>query len=210
MASDRSGRTGIETAAALGGVYMSLRDFERTEIDAIVTGIAAEYERQGVEIGSIEVSSSFTEEDLMWMIAINSVAFQQDLDVMTAENVRSFCKTQLDYNILDAVFGDGEGTLKVEFEALDPEAMMEELEFDEEAKTWVRALYETLSESDALNTFSDKFEAYVPSYSGVTWDGSYTHGDSYDNTIDMSGFIDPATKNNHDLAAYAVQAWENN
>ena len=33
---------------------------------------------------------------------------------------------------------------------------------------------------------------------------------AYDNTIDISGFVSPETKNNLDLVAYAVQAWENN
>ena len=197
-------------AATLGGVYMRLEDFERTEIDAIVTSIASEYERQGVQISSIEVKSSFSEEDLMWMIAINSVAFQQDLNIMTAENIRELCKTHLDYSLFDEIFGEGEVKLTVEFESLDPEAMMDKLDFDEEAKTWVRALYETLSESGALDTYADAFEKYTPSYSGVTWNGEYTHGDAYDNTIDMSGFVDPSTKNNLDLAAYATQAWQNN
>lgn len=196
--------------AALGGVYMSLEDFERTEIDAIVTSITSEYERQGVEISSIDVSSSFTEDDLQWMISINSVAYQQDLNVMTAEHVRQLCRTKLDYNIFGLITGDSDVTLEVKFESLDHEAMMDELGFDDEAKTWVRALYETLSESDALNVYADKFTPFVPSYSGVTWDGGYERGDSdYDNTIDVSVFISPDTKNNLDLAAYAVQAWEN-
>ena len=53
--------------------------------------------------------------------------------------------------------------------------------------------------------------AYQPDYSG---DGSYSgnvqYGTEYDNEIDISDFIDPESKNNHDLAAYAIQAWENN
>ena len=197
-------------ASALGGVYMSLSDFERTEIDAIVTGLASEYEREGTEIGSIEVDSSFTEDDLLWMIAINSVAYQQDLNIMTAENVRELCQAKLSHNAVDVLLGDEAATLEITFQSLDPEAMMDELGYDEEAKTWVRAIYETLSASDALNTFADKFEAYAPSYSGVTWDGSYDPGGgNYDNTIDMSAFVDPESKNNLDLAAYAVQAWEN-
>ena len=152
-----------DRAAALGGVYMSLEDFQRTEIDAIVTSIATEYERQGYEIESIEVTSSFDEEDLMWMISINSVAFQQDLNVMTAENIRELCKTQMDYNLWDMLFGEGKITLKIEFQKLDPEKAMNDLGFEDEAKTWVRAFYETLSESDALNTYADQFAAFVPS-----------------------------------------------
>ena len=38
--------------------------------------------------------------------------------------------------------------------------------------------------------------------------GFLVRGGSADNTIDISGFTNPRTKNNHDLAAYAIQAWE--
>lgn len=39
--------------------------------------------------------------------------------------------------------------------------------------------------------------------------GSYERGSDRSNEIDISGFTDSATKNAHDLVAYAVQAWEN-
>ena len=39
-----------EQAMRIGGAYMSLDDFERTQIDSIVTGIAAEYEADGTAI----------------------------------------------------------------------------------------------------------------------------------------------------------------
>ena len=197
-------------AAALGGIYMSLEDFERTEIDAIVTSIVSEYERQGYVVESINVTSYFDEDDLMWMISINSVAFQQDLNVMTAENIRELCITTMDYDFWDMLFGDGTISLEIVFQKLDPEKAMTDLGFDGEAKTWVRAFYETLSESDALNLYADQFDTFIPSYSGVTWDGGYDRisGD-YDNAIDLSGFVNPGMKNNLDLAAYAVQAWQN-
>ena len=44
-----------EQAMRIGGAYMSLDDFERTQIDSIVTGIAAEYEADGTAIDHIEV-----------------------------------------------------------------------------------------------------------------------------------------------------------
>ena len=197
-------------AASLRSAYMSLEDFEKTEIDAVVTGIAAEYERQGLTIGEIEVDSSFDEEDLMWMVSINSVADRQNLDVTTADVIRERCKTQLVYDLWDTVFDDGSVTLKITFQKLDPEALMNELHFDAEEQAWARLLYTSLSEGDVLNTYVDEFEPYTPSYSGVTWDGSYTSGEAYDNTIDLSRFVDPSTKNNLDLAIYATQAWENN
>ena len=112
--------------------------------------------------------------------------------------------------------------LRIIFQPLDKDKLMDDLAFDEDAKTWAGALFETIYESDALGKYKDKFEAYKPSYAGDT---SYTgpaesapggsgggggaeSGGSADNTIDISGFTNPRTKNNHDLAAYAIQAWE--
>lgn len=44
---------------------------------------------------------------------------------------------------------------------------------------------------------------------GGTYSGGYEAGGARDTEIDISGFKNPASKNAHDLAAYAVQAWEN-
>ena len=88
---------------------------------------------------------------------------------------------------------------------------MDNLGFDEDAKTWAGALYETIFESDAIETYGDYFAAYEPDYSGDSgWSGQMEYGSDYDNAIDISGFVSPETKNNLDLVAYAVQAWENN
>lgn len=44
---------------------------------------------------------------------------------------------------------------------------------------------------------------------GEGYDGDFLRGSGHSTAIDTSGFADPGTKNAHDLAAYAVQAWEN-
>ena len=202
-------------AMTIGGVYMSLDDFEAAQIDSVVTGIVAEYEKNGTAIDRIEVSSSMTDKDLLWIIAINSAAYRQDLNAMSADLVRDFCKSSLSYfPSIGFAEGSGDGvvtTLRVEVKHLDPEDLMEGLDFDEDTRQWAGALYETLEQSGAINKYRTYFETHRPDYSG---DGSYSgdvqYGTDYDNTIDISGFIDPSTKNNLDLAAYAIQAWENN
>lgn len=200
-------------AMTIGGVYMSLDDFEAAQIDSVVTGIVAEYEESGTAIDRIEVSSSMTEKDLLWIIAINSAAYRQDLNAMSADLVRDFCRSSLSY-FPSLGFAEGDGvvtTLRVEVRHLDPEDLMDGLDFDEDARQWAGALYETLKQSDAINKYRTYFETHRPDYSG---DGSYSgdvqYGTDHDNTIDISGFIDPGTKNNLDLAAYVIQAWENN
>lgn len=206
-----------EQALTVGGAYMSLEDFEKTRQDAIITGLAADYENRGISIDEIKVTSKFEEDDLCWYIAINSVAHKQNLSEMKPEEIQSLLISNLKYTSRVDTFGE-QNVLKITFQSLDPEKLMDDLEFDEEARTWAGALYETIFESNALETYADKFEAYKPSYSGDTdytgpvetpsGGGSAESGGSADNTIDISGFTSPRTKNNHDLAAYAVQAWE--
>lgn len=207
-----------EQALMIGGAYMSIDDFERTQMDAIVTSLVAEYEADGTKIDQINVTRTFDEEDLCWLIAINSVAYKQDLNLMDAAAIQELCSSRLKYtmSLSSLVSGEGEDalitrTLVVKFAKLDAEKLMDQLGFDKEAKTWAGALYETLVESDALDQYGDYFGSYRLDYGGdSTYNGAYEHGGAYDNGIDISQFTDPATKNNLDLAAYAIQAWENN
>ena len=208
-----------EQALSIGGAYLSLEDFEKTQQDAIITGEAAAYENQGVTIDEIRASSKFDEEDLCWYIAINSVAHKQDLSEMKPEEVQSLLISNLKHTTRLESSGD-QTVLRIIFQPLDKDKLMDDLAFDEDAKTWAGALFETIYESDALNKYKDKFEAYKPSYAGDTGytgpaetspgvgGGGAESGGNADNTIDISGFTNLCTKNNHDLAAYAIQAWE--
>ncbi len=174
-----------EQAMRIGGAYMSLDDFERTQIDSIVTGIAAEYEADGTAIDHIEVKNTMKEDDLLWIIAINSAAYEQDLDAMSAELIQNFCQSTLSYQpSLSLLGGSTSATLEVEIKRIDPEELMEHMGFNEDARQWAGALFETLKDSGALEKYGGYFSAYQPDYSG---DGSYSgdiqHGTSYDSVL---------------------------
>ena len=156
-----------EQALSIGGAYLSLEDFEKTQQDAIITGEAAAYENQGVTIDEIRVSSKFDEEDLCWYIAINSVAHKQDLSEMKPEEVQSLLISHLRHTTRLESSGN-QTVLRIIFQPLNKDKLMADLEFDEDAKTWAGALFETIYESDALNKYKDKFEAYKPNYAGDT------------------------------------------
>ena len=178
-----------EQAMRIGGAYMSLDDFERTQIDSIVTGIAAEYEADGTAIDHIEVKNTMKEDDLLWIIAINSAAYEQDLDAMSAELIQNFCQSTLSYQpSLSLLGGSTSATLEVEIKRIDPEELMEQMGFNEDARQWAGALFETLKDSGALEKYGGYFSAYQPDYSG---DGSYSgdiqHGTSYDNSEQSGG-----------------------
>ena len=197
-----------QQAMALGGIYMSLEDFENSQVDSIITSILDEYEDDGIEIDEVKIDSVFDENDLVWLIAINSAAYQQDLDAMSAQDIRTFCTSRLthEYSLLEGE----KNVLKVTVKHLEPDKLMENLGFDEESRTWAGAIYEVLSESNAIEEYAPYFEQYRPSYGGDPSGPGGEHGPSYGNGIDISRFVSPGTKNNKDLAAYAVQAWENN
>ena len=213
-----SGETAVSRmtgqAMTLGGFYMDLEDFENTQVDAIITSLISRYEEEGVAIDDVEITSDFHEEDLRWFIAISSVAYRQDLEVMTTEAVLSLATSRLSYApTLNAFESDGiiKTTLVIHIEHLEPDVFMEQLGFDEDAHNWAGTLYEVLTESNALEEYAAYYEPYRPRYSSETsYDGTYEHGDSYGDAIDTSGFLSPNTKNNIDLATYALRAWENN
>lgn len=147
-----------EQAMRIGGAYMSLDDFERTQIDSIVTGIAAEYEADGTAIDHIEVKNTMKEDDLLWIIAINSAAYEQDLDAMSAELIQNFCQSTLSYQpSLSLLGGSTSATLEVEIKRIDPEELMEQMGFNEDARQWAGALFETLKDSGALEKYGGYF-----------------------------------------------------
>ena len=195
-------------AASIGGVCMSLEEFESTVIDSIVTSIANEYEEEGIAIDNIEIVNHFDAESLQWFTAINSTAHQQNLEEMSVGEIRELCAARLSYSF--SLFGEEETTLRITIQKLDPNEWMEKLGFDDEAKTWAGALFEVYSGSDAMT----KYAAYFTGMTDYGGDSGYTggvqYGGSYGNDIDLSRFTDPSRKNAHDLAIYATQAWENN
>lgn len=195
-----------QKAGTIGGTYYNLEQFENTEIDAVVTSIANSYYDEEQEVERIVVRNLFTQDDLLWFIAISSVVNHQDLHVMSTEGVHRMSAARLQYSA-----SLRNGTLRVTIQRIKPERWMEQLSFDETEKTWARTLYQTLSKTNALEKYASQFGAYSTNYGGETgYTGSYQHGNDYGNAIDISGFIDLSTKNAHDLAAYVIQAWENN
>ena len=127
---------------------------------------------------------------------------------MSAGDIRAFCTSRLTHK--SALLSGEQNVLKVTVKHLDPDALMDELGFDGEAKTWAGAIYEVLAGSNAIEEYAPYFEDCRPDYSGDPSGGGGAHGSGCSNDIDISRFVSPGTKNNRDLAAYAVQAWENN
>ena len=123
-------------AQTIGLEYVNLEQFENTEIDAIVTGIVSEYTEAGQDVEEIILDSDFSDDDLLWFIAINSVAGNQDLLTMNAGEVRERSAARITYR--EHLQG---GRLYIRISKIDPEEWMTQLGFDEDAKLWARTLY---------------------------------------------------------------------
>jgi hypothetical protein len=196
-----------QKASVIGGAYMNLEDYRKSQMDSIVTRLVSDYEDQGVTIDKIVVKSEFTKDDLYWLIAINSVVNNQDLDLMSVESIQSLSISRLSES--SSLFsGDNGTTLTVDFAAFDPYEMMSQLGFGDEQKNWAETLHKTLSDSDALEKYGSYFTGNTPSYGGDSYGGGVEYGGSGGTDIDISEFTSPGTKNNLDLAAYAIQAWK--
>lgn len=192
-------------AKAVGAEYFNLEQFENTEIDSVITSIVSSYTEEGQTIEHIAVVNNFTDDDLLWFIAILSVANNQDLSAMNVSELREMSISRLTYGAYMY-----NGTLTIVISKIEAESWMTQLGFTAQEKNWARTLHKTLLESGALEKYADSFAVAGTSYAGDTFSGSYVHGNSHSDAIDISGFSNPATKNAHDLAAYAIQAWENN
>lgn len=154
-----SGNEGVSQmsrlAISLGGIYMSLEDYENTLVDSIVSSIMEALKAQSIIIGVVEIERIFDENDLDWFIAIISVACQQDLDTISVQDVLAFCAFRLihEYTLL----GEQTKVLKVTVKHLGPDRLMEFLGFDEERRTWAGAIFEVLSGSGAIEEHASYF-----------------------------------------------------
>lgn len=142
-------------AMSIGGVCMSLQEFENTVLDSIITGIVAGYLERGTEINRISVVNEFNEESLQWMTAINATAHQQNLNEITVDEIRELCTARLSFSF--SLFQEEDAVLQITIHKLDPDEWMDKLGFDKEARTWAGAIFETFSESGAMEKYGDYY-----------------------------------------------------
>ena len=150
-------------AMSIGSMYMSLEEFEKTQINTVVEAIVNEYAENGVAIDRVVVESSFDEDDLLWFVAINSVANRQDLEPITTESIIQMCTSRLICRPNLSVLSGGDSTitiLNIHVGKLEPKEWMNKLGFEEDDEVWASALYETLHKSDAIERYGSYYSEY--------------------------------------------------
>ena len=105
-----------------------------------------------------------------WLIAIGSVRYKQDLNVMDGDALEDLLFGKLDYSasIADRV-------LNISVWDLTPEAYMDRLGFSQEEKDWAALLYSVMAEDQRVNiSDTDGSGYYGTDYGDITFSNAAT------------------------------------
>jgi cell wall-associated NlpC family hydrolase len=146
-----------DRASYIDDVYRHLDSYSQEYIDAVIAQAAGE--EGGFD--EITIDSDVSQTDLSWLIAINAVAYKQDLYEMSEDSIKSMFQQMLDVSIFAdmreelRLNDDGEETtvtirtVTVTVKDLNAEEVMAKLKFTDEEKDWARVLYQSLTSGNA-------------------------------------------------------------
>ncbi len=175
-----------DRAKAIESAYKSTRDYNAREVQRIIDELTA-----SGEYDDVVVDESNGNMNDYWFIAICSVAYNQDLFAMDEQAIRdkSIFNYIVEYFVEDYTEGEGETIkhlkrLKVNVSELDPEGLMEKLNFTDEQKNWARAIYRTMADDQTIRPGDPDYAYDLVDYGNITFtEGStevvyYNQGDS--------------------------------
>lgn len=143
-----------DKAEYMDTVYMQFKDYIHECIESLIAQILSLYVNGFDEVN---IESQVGNMNTNWLIAISSVAHKQDLYEMDESSVKNLVFQMLVYSaLLDEVISSevdedtGEDIpiiiriLTISISDLNPEALMDKLNFTDEEKYWAQLLYQTL------------------------------------------------------------------
>lgn len=154
------------SAQQLGSVYQNIELKKQSALDRLVNAILpdfSDYDDYQVTDGSGGINQN-------WLIAIGSVRYKQDLNVMDDDALEELLYKKLDYSasITDRV-------LNISVWDLTPEAYMNRLNFTQEEKDWAALLYSVMAEDQRVTVGdTDGSGYYGTDYGDITFTNSET------------------------------------
>ena len=154
------------SARRLTNAYQNIAQENQSALERLVNSILpafSDYDDYQVTDGSGGMNQN-------WLIAIGSVRYKQDLNVMDGDALEDLLFGKLDYSasITDRV-------LNISVWDLTPEAYMDRLGFSQEEKDWAALLYSVMAENQQM-TLSDTDGSgyYGTDYGDITFSNAAT------------------------------------
>jgi hypothetical protein len=154
------------SAQQLTSTYRNLEQKHQSALERLVNAILpdfSDYDDYQVADGSGGINQN-------WLIAIGSVRYKQDLNVMDDDALEELLYKKLDYSasITDRV-------LNISVWDLTPEAYMDRLNFTQEEKDWAALLYSVMAEDQRVSIGdTDGSGYYGTDYGDITFTNAET------------------------------------
>ena len=181
-----------QKAYSIDAAYKEVENYNQEVVDRVIAQAKADYtsEENGAEYDDVEVNSDTNNTNIYWLIAITSVAHQQDLYTMDEDSIKNMTVNKIVYtaSISETSEGDGENAkimkkLKIDIDDLDPQDLMNKLSFTDEEKNWARVLYSTLADEQYVGMSDSDGEGYYGTdYGNITFTDAATEVVYYNQT----------------------------
>ena len=154
------------SAQQLGSAYQNIELKKQSALDRLVNAILpdfSDYDDYQVTDGSGGINQN-------WLIAIGSVRYKQNLNVMDDDALEELLYKKLDYSasITDRV-------LNISVWDLTPETYMDRLNFTQEEKDWAALLYSVMAEDQRVTVGdTDGSGYYGTDYGDITFTNAET------------------------------------
>lgn len=154
------------SAQRLSGAYQNIERKKQSALERLVNAILPDfsgYDDYQVTDGSGGINQN-------WLIAIGSVRYKQDLNVMDDDALEDLLYGKLDYSasITDRV-------LNISVWDLTPDAYMDRLGFSDEEEKWSELLYSVMAEDQSTSiTDTDGSGYYGTDYGDITFSNAAT------------------------------------
>lgn len=159
------------SAHGLEVVYQNIERKNQSVIDRLVESILPSFMTEDVpDYDDYTVEKSLGNVNHYWLIAIGSVRYKQDLNVMDEPTIEKLLSDKLTYtaSITDRV-------LHISVRDLSPDAYMDKLGFTQEEKDWAALLYSVMADGQSVSPGdTDGLGQYGTDYGNVT----FAHADT--------------------------------
>lgn len=154
------------SAQRLADAYRNIAQKNQSALERLVNSILPTFWTNGVaDYDEYKVSDSSGAINQNWLIAIGSVRYKQDLNIMDDNALEDLLFGKLDYSASIT-----NGVLNISVWDLSPEAYMDRLGFTSEEKKWAELIYSVMAEEEQVTVDgTDSAGNYTTDYGDITF-----------------------------------------